>query len=81
MQATEPTRRRLLVVDDEHIERMLVAHAATPLGYTVDAAGSLEEAALLLSRHVYDAIVLDLALGDRCGGRWGVRGGLRLGHR
>ena len=60
----EPGGRRLLVVDDEHIERMLVAHAAAPLGFTVDAASNLEEAALLLSQHVYDAIVLDLALGE-----------------
>ena len=60
----EPSGRRLLVVDDEHIERMLVAHAAAPLGFAVDAASNLEEAALLLSQNVYDAIVLDLALGE-----------------
>lgn len=60
----EPGGRRLLVVDDEQIERMLMAHAAAPLGFTVDAASNLEEAALLLSQHVYDAIVLDLALGE-----------------
>ncbi len=64
MQATEPARRRLLVVDDEHIQRMPVAHAAAPLGFTVDAAGDLEEAAVLLGLHAYDAIVLDLALGE-----------------
>ncbi len=64
MQATEPVRRRLLVVDDEHIERMLVAHAAAPLGFIVDTAANLEEAALLLGRNLYDAVVLDLALGD-----------------
>ncbi len=64
MQPNQPSRRRLLVVDDEPIERMLVTHAVAPLGFTVDAAGSLEDAALLLGRHVYDAIVLDLALGE-----------------
>ncbi|MGA3402642.1 MAG: EAL domain-containing response regulator [Acetobacteraceae bacterium] len=64
MQPNQPAGRRLLVVDDEHIERMLVAHAAAPLGFTVDAAGNLEEAARLLDQHVYDAIVLDLALGE-----------------
>jgi EAL domain-containing protein (putative c-di-GMP-specific phosphodiesterase class I)/ActR/RegA family two-component response regulator len=64
LQPNEPARRRLLVVDDEHIERMLVAHAVASLGFTVDAASSLEEAALLLGRHRYDAIVLDLALGE-----------------
>ncbi|HEY3847185.1 MAG TPA: EAL domain-containing response regulator [Acetobacteraceae bacterium] len=64
MQANEPARRRLLVVDDEHIERMLVAHSVASLGFTVDAAASLEEAALLLGQHTYDAVVLDLALGE-----------------
>jgi EAL domain-containing protein (putative c-di-GMP-specific phosphodiesterase class I)/ActR/RegA family two-component response regulator len=64
LQPNQPAGRRLLVVDDEHIERMLVAHAAAPLGFTVDAAGNLEEAARLLDQHVYDAIVLDLALGE-----------------
>ncbi len=64
MQAKEPARRRLLVVDDEHVERMLVAHAAAPLGFAVDAAGNLEDAVRLLDLHVYDAIVLDLALGE-----------------
>jgi EAL domain-containing protein (putative c-di-GMP-specific phosphodiesterase class I)/ActR/RegA family two-component response regulator len=60
----EPGEQRLLVVDDEHIERMLVAHAAAPLGFAVDSASNLEEATLLLSQHAYDAIVLDLALGE-----------------
>jgi EAL domain-containing protein (putative c-di-GMP-specific phosphodiesterase class I) len=64
LQANEPAGRRLLVVDDEHIERMLVAHAVAPLGFAVDAAASLEEASHLLAQHVYHAIVLDLALGE-----------------
>lgn len=56
--------RRLLVVDDEVIQRMLVMRAAAPLGFAVDAAANIEEAAGLLLRHRYDAIVLDLALGE-----------------
>jgi EAL domain-containing protein (putative c-di-GMP-specific phosphodiesterase class I)/ActR/RegA family two-component response regulator len=61
----ETASRRLLVADDEHIDRMLVIRSATPLGFTVDAAASLEDAARLLARHTYDAVVLDLALGER----------------
>jgi EAL domain-containing protein (putative c-di-GMP-specific phosphodiesterase class I)/ActR/RegA family two-component response regulator len=64
LQANEPSGRRLLVVDDEHLERMLVAHAVAPLGFVVDAASSFEQAAVLLGQHVYHAIVLDLALGE-----------------
>jgi EAL domain-containing protein (putative c-di-GMP-specific phosphodiesterase class I) len=63
-QATEAPPRRLLVVDDELVERMLVARAVAPLGFAVDAAGSIEEATGLLRRHVYQAVVLDLALGE-----------------
>jgi EAL domain-containing protein (putative c-di-GMP-specific phosphodiesterase class I)/ActR/RegA family two-component response regulator len=59
-----PIARRLLVVDDEVIERMLVMRAVAPLGFAVDAAASMEEATGLLRRHRYDAIVLDLALGE-----------------
>ena len=64
MQAKQTAGRRLLVVDDEHIERMLVARAVTSLGFSVDGAANLDEAALLLGEHAYDAIVLDLALGE-----------------
>ncbi len=64
MQPNQSAGQRLLVVDDEHIERMLVARAVASLGFAVDAAGSLDEAAVLLGKHVYDAIVLDLALGE-----------------
>jgi EAL domain-containing protein (putative c-di-GMP-specific phosphodiesterase class I)/ActR/RegA family two-component response regulator len=64
LQAKQTAGRRLLVVDDEHIERMLVARAVTSLGFSVDGAANLDEAALLLGEHMYDAIVLDLALGE-----------------
>ena len=55
-QATEAPPRRLLVVDDELVERMLVARAVAPLGFAVDTAGSIEEATGLLRRHVYQAV-------------------------
>lgn len=64
MQSNEPTGRRLLVVDDERVERMLVARAVAPLGFAVDAAANVEEALALLEQHAYDAVVLDLALGE-----------------
>jgi EAL domain-containing protein (putative c-di-GMP-specific phosphodiesterase class I) len=52
------------VVDDELVERMLIMRAAAPLGFAVDSAASVEDAARLLRGNRYDAIVLDLALGE-----------------
>ena len=36
--------RRLLVVDDERIQRMIIARAVASIGYAADAAGTLEDA-------------------------------------
>ena len=55
---------RLLVVDDERIQRMIVIRAVAPLGYAVDSAASLADAAAHLAEYCYDAIVLDLSLGE-----------------
>ena len=59
--------RRLLVVDDERIQRLIVARAVESVGFIVDGAADLDEAAEWLSRRNYDAIVLDLSLGAREG--------------
>jgi EAL domain-containing protein (putative c-di-GMP-specific phosphodiesterase class I)/ActR/RegA family two-component response regulator len=59
--------RRLLVVDDERIQRLIVTRAVESVGFTVDGAANLDEAAEWLSRRRYDAIVLDLSLGAREG--------------
>jgi EAL domain-containing protein (putative c-di-GMP-specific phosphodiesterase class I)/ActR/RegA family two-component response regulator len=59
--------RRLLVVDDERIQRLIVTRAVESVGFTVDGAADLDEAAEWLSRRNYDAIVLDLSLGAREG--------------
>lgn len=56
-------RRHLLVVDDEPIQRLIVTRAVESLGFAVDGAAELEEAAALLGRQTYDAVVLDLSLG------------------
>jgi two-component system, chemotaxis family, chemotaxis protein CheY len=59
--------RRLLVVDDERIQRLIVTRVAESIGFTVDGAADLDEAAEWLARRRYDAIVLDLSLGAREG--------------
>jgi EAL domain-containing protein (putative c-di-GMP-specific phosphodiesterase class I) len=43
---------------------MLVVHALTPLGYVVDAAADLRAATAYLMEFKYDAVVLDLSLGE-----------------
>jgi CheY-like chemotaxis protein len=54
--------RRLLVVDDERIQRLIVTRVVESLGFVVDGAADLDEAAGWLSRRRYDAVVLDLSL-------------------
>ena len=56
--------KRLLIVDDERIQRMLIVRIVTPLDYAVDCAADLAEATAYLRQHRYDAIILDLSLGD-----------------
>jgi EAL domain-containing protein (putative c-di-GMP-specific phosphodiesterase class I) len=58
---------RLLVVDDETVQRLLISRAATSLGHQADTAASLEEAEALVHATPYDVIVLDLSLRDHDG--------------
>ena len=62
-QSSSPPKR-LLVVDDERVQRMLVTRAVVPMGFLVDAVADLATAAAHLRDHRYDAVVLDLSLGD-----------------
>jgi EAL domain-containing protein (putative c-di-GMP-specific phosphodiesterase class I) len=62
-----PPQRRLLVVDDELVQRLIVGRTAQSLSFKVDFAGEIGEAGALLCDHVYDVIVLDLSLGRHDG--------------
>ena len=57
-------QKRLLVVDDERVQQTLVSRAVTPMGYLVDTAADLHEATAHLMAHSYEAVVLDLSLGE-----------------
>jgi EAL domain-containing protein (putative c-di-GMP-specific phosphodiesterase class I)/ActR/RegA family two-component response regulator len=59
-----PAHKRLLVVDDERVQQTLVSRAVTPMGYVVDTAADLQQATAHLSAHSYEAVVLDLSLGE-----------------
>jgi EAL domain-containing protein (putative c-di-GMP-specific phosphodiesterase class I)/ActR/RegA family two-component response regulator len=59
-----PPMKRLLVVDDERVQRTLVVRAVAPMGYAVDMASDLPTARQHLAEYSYDAIILDLSLGE-----------------
>ena len=58
---------RLLVVDDEAVQRLLVKRAAEQRGFATDTAATLPEAAAALAGAPYDVVVLDLSLRDHDG--------------
>lgn len=63
----DPASRRLLVVDDEAVQRLLISQTAAALGITTDGAASLDEAVALVRTARYDAVVLDLGLREHDG--------------
>jgi len=56
--------RRLLLVDDEQPQCVLIAHTAAGIGYATDVAVTLDQAAAYLAAHRYDAVMLDLSLAE-----------------
>ena len=56
------TDRRLLVVDDEAVQRLVVAGAAARAGFAADSAATLEAAVTHVGLVAYDVVVLDLGL-------------------
>ncbi|MBI1878912.1 MAG: response regulator transcription factor [Chloroflexi bacterium] len=53
---------RILIVDDEQAVRYFVARGLTRAGWQVDEANSGETALVILERHSYDVILLDLRM-------------------
>ena len=69
---------RLLTIEDESELAGLIAKAFGAAGFAVDTAGSLAEAEETIAVMSYDAVILDLSLGDGDGlallRRWRARG-------
>jgi EAL domain-containing protein (putative c-di-GMP-specific phosphodiesterase class I) len=61
------TRGRLLVVDDDLVQRVLISKIGAKLGYESVVVPSYEAATDLLSREAFDIMALDLSLGERDG--------------
>jgi EAL domain-containing protein (putative c-di-GMP-specific phosphodiesterase class I) len=59
-----PAPRRLLVIDDQRLDRAITAHAASRMGFEASGAANISDARdLLESGLVFDFVVLDLSLG------------------
>lgn len=63
-----PARERnLLVVDDDHLQMLLVTSMARRCGFVVDGAMSLEDAIQRIHTRDYGTVTLDLSLGEHDG--------------
>jgi two-component system, chemotaxis family, chemotaxis protein CheY len=58
---------RLLVIDDDHLHRLIIRRIAGKAGYLSTEAASYEAAAKLAEEAVFDCITLDLLLGEHAG--------------
>jgi CheY-like chemotaxis protein len=57
--AGSPTTRRVLVAEDDAINRKVVSHMLERRGWVVDVVGNGREAVEAVARHRYDLVVLD----------------------
>jgi CheY-like chemotaxis protein len=64
---TDPTHHSLLVIEDALIHRTIIAKIGDKVGFLTRSASSVEAAEALLRIHAFDAITLDLALGEHVG--------------
>jgi EAL domain-containing protein (putative c-di-GMP-specific phosphodiesterase class I) len=64
---TEECKGRLLVVDDDLVQRTIIGKIGAKLGYDTVIASTFEIAAELLQREAFDIMTLDLSLGERDG--------------
>ena len=62
-----PAKARLLVIDDDPLQRMMIAKVADHADYATTMASSFEDAQHLLHQSRFDCITLDLSLGKHDG--------------
>ena len=65
--AARPWSPRLLVIDDDHLHRMIICRVASRAAYVPAGASSYQEAADLAQEFTFDCITLDLSLGAHAG--------------
>jgi CheY-like chemotaxis protein len=64
---TDLTHHSLLVIEDALIHRTIISKIGDKAGFVTRSASSVEAAEALLRTHEFDAITLDLALGEHVG--------------
>jgi CheY-like chemotaxis protein len=64
---TDLTHHSLLVIEDALIHRTIIVNIGDKVGFVTRSASSVEAAEALLRTHQFDAITLDLALGEHVG--------------
>jgi two-component system chemotaxis response regulator CheY len=64
---TEAEPLSLLVIEDALIHRTIISRIGEKAGFTTETASSVDAAAAVLRVREFDAITLDLALGERVG--------------
>jgi two-component system chemotaxis response regulator CheY len=58
---------RLLVVDDDHVQRTIIYRSGLQSGFDVDTAATLQKANQLVCERKFDCVTIDLGLGPECG--------------
>jgi EAL domain-containing protein (putative c-di-GMP-specific phosphodiesterase class I)/DNA-binding NarL/FixJ family response regulator len=64
---TDHSKGRLLVVDDDQVQRTIIGKIGAKLGYDAVIASTFEMASELLRTDAFDIMTLDLSLGERDG--------------
>jgi len=67
LHATQAVSFRVLIVDDEAVQRLILARCVEMLGWKADTASTVDEAVARLSANTYDIVVVDLCLGEQDG--------------
>ena len=64
---TQPVSFRVLIVDDEAVQRLILGRCVEMLGWKADTAASVDEAVAKFSERPHDIVVIDLCLGEQDG--------------
>ena len=65
LHGTQAVAFRVLIVDTDTIERMIIARCVEMLGWTADTASGLDDAAMKFSARPHDVVVIDLRMESR----------------
>ena len=67
LRTTQVVSFRVLIVDDEVVQRLILARCVAMLGWNVDTAANVDEAVTKFLAQPHDIVVIDLCLGDQDG--------------